>query len=491
MKNILAAALLAIVLILTARAAAPPSPVAVPSNFFGISVFSASSYPLGGGIVVGTEGKVGGITITGIEPTCDGGTSPSNACYKWATMDAWVSRAQTNGWTLVYDWDNLPYWMCGNAVGVRCTVLPTSLSYISNVATAMATRYKGQIKYYETENEINYSTNWSDTCANLVLLHNTIRTAIKAVDSSALVGAPNMGIASSLSTGSCSNSPTRGGGAREWIFMQNFLQTRDSGGHLPTVDSVGEHFYSRNNAIPLNSVTSAVASPSSNLYVYNNFRSVMTAAGIPTSAPLLSTEASFGRASGITLSASDQVAFIGRFLVTFASTWSDGGGILPSWYAYDINFGTLNGSNGMNPLNAAAYGQMESWLTGATFSSQCAPGAPSTVIVCPYTTASGQNAEIIFNNNAGANAVFTVPSWATFAQSLQGRSMAISGGVVTVNNTPILLIEGGSFSTNPNSLAFGAVLDLTTSAGQTVATIVNPLANFLSSRPQWPARHWR
>jgi hypothetical protein len=322
-------------------------------------------------------------------------------------------------------------------------------------------------------------------------LHNTIRTAIKAVDSSALVGAPNMGIASSLSTGSCSNSPTRGGGAREWIFMQNFLQTRDSGGHLPTVDSVGEHFYSRNNAIPLNSVTSAVASPSSNLYVYNNFRSVMTAAGIPTSAPLLSTEASFGRASGITLSASDQVAFIGRFLVTFASTWSDGGGILPSWYAYDINFGTLNGSNGMNPLNAAAYGQMESWLTGATFSSQCAPGTPSTVIVCPYTTASGQNAEIIFNNNAGANAVFTVPSWATFAQPLQGSNTAISNGVVTVNNTPILLSEGGSFSTNPNSLAFGAVLDLTTSAGQTVATIVNPLANFLSSRPQWPARDWR
>src|SRR5271168_3078753 len=106
--------------------------------------------------------------------------------------------------------------------------------------------------------------------------------------------------------------------------------------------------------------------------------------------------------------------------------------MLPSWYAYDINYGNLNGAFGTNPLNATAYGQMESWLAGATFSTMCAAGTPSTVIACPYTAASGQNAEIIFNTNAGANASFTVPSWATYSQPLTGSNTAIVDGVVTV-----------------------------------------------------------
>ena len=139
------------------------------------------------------------------------------------------------------------------------------------------------------------------------------------------------------------------------------------------------------------------------------------------------------------LTSAQQPAYVGRWLVLGASTWADGGGQLPSWYAYDIDWGTLNGSSGMNPQNATAYGQMEGWLTGAAFQQQCHSGTPSTVFVCDFTNGLGQPSEVIFNDNNGSTTTYTVPSWATTYQPLLGNAQAISGGNVTVGDTPILL----------------------------------------------------
>jgi hypothetical protein len=358
-------------------------------------------------------------------------------------MDSWVSRAQSSGYTLVYDFDSMPYWMCGNATDVRCTVLPTSLGYLSNFATALATRYRGEIRYYETYNEANVTTEWTGSCADLVLLHNTIRNAVKAADSAALVGAPNLSYGSGTACG--------GSTGNEWGFLSGFLAQHDINGNLPVSDTAGEHFYER--AVPsLPSVAGEF------LTVYGNFRSAMTAAGIPTTAPLLTTEGSFGPASNSNcssplnatacLSAQDQVAYIGRWLVLGASTWAEGAGMLPSWYAYDLNYGTLNGSSGMNPQNSSAYGQMESWLAGGSFSSMCTTGTPSTVYVCDFSVA-GANREIVFNDNAGASASYTPPGWALYQKPLLGTQSGISG-TVSVNNTPILLTPTGSSSTGPN-----------------------------------------
>ena len=126
---------------------------------------------------------------------------------------------------------------------------------------------------------------WGDTCANLVLLNNIIYDAPKAADPNAIVRAPNMGF--SQTTTACSESPTTGGTAHEWIWLQNFLQTRDRNGNLAKVDTVGEHEFQ-------------VVQPALHtvarrfLDVYNDFRSVMTAAGIPVSRPLIVSEGSFG-----------------------------------------------------------------------------------------------------------------------------------------------------------------------------------------------------
>jgi hypothetical protein len=396
---------------------------------------------LQGNIAPGTLGKVGFIGGLYVEPTCDGGTDPANACYKWSNLDLWVNFGLAHEMTLVYDWGPPPGWQCGLPSTQNCTGLPSDITHMSNFATALATRYKGKIKYYETGNEVNTPSVWADTCANLVLLHNAIYDAIKAVDPTSIVGAPNMAAFESAD-GACGASPTPGGGAHPNVWMQNFLQTRDRNGHLPSVDTVGIHTYQ-------------VARPALTnvaqrfLDVYNQFRSVMTAAGISTSAPLLVSEGGFGPQfngncaapldTTACLDSDQQVAYIGRWLVLGASTWADGGGQLATWYAYDIDWGTLSGTNGMNPQNASAYGQMEKWLEGAVFQQPCHSGNPSTVFVCDFINAQGQQSEIIFNNNNGATAVYTSPPWAVTYQQLLGSRNSVSGGTVTVGDTPILL----------------------------------------------------
>jgi hypothetical protein len=345
--------------------------------------------------------------------------------------------------TLVYDWADPPGWQCGLSSTQSCHTLPSDITYMANFATALATRYKGKIKYYETGNEVNDPSVWADTCANLVLLHNTIYNATKSVDPSAVVGAPNLAGWESAD-GACGGSPTPGGGPAPQIWIQNFLQTRDRNGNLPKVDTIGVHTYQ-------------IAEPAMNnvaqrfLTVYNQFRTVMNNAGIPSNVPLLVTEGGFGPvtngnctaplSSTACLTAAQQVAYVGRWLVLGASTWADGGGQLPSWYSYDSDWGTLNGTNGMNPQNASAYGQMESWLQGAIFQQPCHTGNPTTVFVCDFTNAQSQQFEIIFNNNNGAPATYTTPSWVTTYQPLLGTAQAISGGIVGVRDKPILLTQ--------------------------------------------------
>lgn len=425
----------------------------VPPAFFGMTQFH-STFPLGSGITLGTEGKSSGEYGYDIMPSCDGGGDPNNPCYVWTDMDTWVNTALANNWTLIYDFDAMPLWMCpGQAApanGPRCLgSVPVNMTALGHLATAIATRYKGKIKYYETYNEMNEPTDWTGSCANIVLWHNTVYNAVKVADPSAIVGAPNVASGHLGLSGGCTSSPNPNGVVNEWIFVQNFLATPDPNGNYARVDAIGHHAYG-NTAVfsPGSSLLDTVAQYTLN--IYNNFRATATAAGISTSTPILITEGSWGtdnpnpncsaplNETGC-LSSPDQAAYIGRFLVLLASTWSDGGGTLANWYAFDASWGTLNGTSGMNAQNAAAYGQLEGWLAGATFSHQCQAGTPSTVVVCDFTVA-GENREIIFNNNNGLTASYNAPAWALYYTQLLGVRTPVSGAI-TVGNTPILLLS--------------------------------------------------
>lgn len=428
----------------------------VPTTFFGVSV--TGSGPLKGGIAIGGSGKVGGLVAGWLEATCDGGTDPKNACYTWSGLTSFVNKAQANEAVIIYDF-SIPGWMCGKpGAGTGCNTLPSDLSNLSNFATALATKYKGQIHYYETGNEVNNPPNWTDTCANLVLVHNTIYAAIKSVDPAAIVGAPNMAVYNGTfgGGGACVNSPAAAGNVAS-IWLTNFLNTKDRNGNYPTVDTVGVHTYASQIYTSLDGCNwttyklGCAAGPL--LHIYNSFRAVMTSNGL-TSVPLLVSEGGFGiddnsapgnygcstnpNALTACLSPAQQVAYIGRWLVLGASTWADGNGQLANWYGYDLNWGTLNGNYSMNPQNASAYGQMQSWLRGAIFSQQCQSGSSSTIYICDFTNV-GQQYEIVFNNSNGATSTYSVPTWAKRFRPLLGTAQPISGGTILVGDMPILL----------------------------------------------------
>src|SRR5205823_6134047 len=126
----------------------------------------------------GTLGKLDGTSWRYIEPAKDCGPDPNTMCYQWGDgvsgLSGWVTFGQANGMQLVYDFDSMPAWMCPQNSSGDCTTLPTDLTWVSNFATAVATKFKGQINYYETYNEVDSLGEWTDTCSNLVLFHNTI-----------------------------------------------------------------------------------------------------------------------------------------------------------------------------------------------------------------------------------------------------------------------------------------------------------------------------
>jgi len=496
---------------------------ALPDAFFGVGVNTLrSAFPLHGRMQPGTLGKLDGTSWRYIEPAKDCGPDPNTMCYQWGDgvsgLSGWVTFGQANGMQLVYDFDSMPAWMCPQNSSGDCTTLPTDLTWVSNFATAVATKFKGQINYYETYNEVDSLGEWTDTCSNLVLFHNTIYNAIKAVDPNALVGAPNVAV--QVTAGACASSPTPlGDPSDSSIWVQNFLQSKDSNGRLPKVDTIGVHTYGTFAFPGCGSTTNppcyvstsygcdwsknklhCAAQPLLNLY--NAFRAVMNNNGL-SSKQLLVTEGGFGPDvspngwcpssssyfNSSCLSPRQQVAYIGRWLALSASTWSDGSGQLPSWYSYDNNWGTLNGTNGMNPLNALAYGEMESWLKGAVFHQQCHTGTPSTVFVCDFLDGKGQQAQIVFNDNNGSTAQYTPPAWASSYQMLGGITGIISGSV-KVGDTPIF-VRGTGISTIGERAVLGSVVNAASFqpgplAGGTLFTIFGLNLASVVARGQFP-----
>ncbi|HEX4487776.1 MAG TPA: endo-1,4-beta-xylanase, partial [Terriglobales bacterium] len=99
--------------------------------------------------------------------------NPSNGSYNWAPLDAWVNRAQQQNVQLLYTFGRTPAWASSNTSiscnygGGQC-VAPANYAYWDAYVTALVTRYKGKIKYYELWNEPNDPGFWKGTTAQMV-----------------------------------------------------------------------------------------------------------------------------------------------------------------------------------------------------------------------------------------------------------------------------------------------------------------------------------
>jgi hypothetical protein len=448
--------------------------VPVPRSAFGLDLDS-STWPAG--VSNGFLGKRPGtswnwIITDGCDPETQKvpGSDPDNPCYHWVGLDAVTLDAQAHGVPTDYDFDGAPSYAYGSS-GKPNMLLNEKA--VSDFATAIAKRYAsvgtqpgctssspqchGVIQYYEEWNEVNDNKEWADTWSNLALQSGWIYKAIKAVDPGARVGAPNMGMGVYQPT----SSPTHIKAPDPTVWLDNYL----ANGGAQYADFVGYHSYGSNTVKYGDNGVYCVAelgcdaatdklhcSAQPILNAYNAFRAVMAKHGLG-AAPIVNTEGGFGDdsdsncASPIDTTAclklSDQPAYVGRYLAMLASTYSDGHGVLQQWYAYDGNWGTLNGTYGQNPKNVTAWNVANAWVTGARFSSQCSPvAAGSTLFLCELTLASGFQAQIVFNDGKGAVTTYAPPSWATQFQPLLGSMENISRALA-VGSSPVL-IKGGS-----------------------------------------------
>jgi hypothetical protein len=156
--------------------------------------------------------------------------------------------------------------------------------------------------------------------------------------------------------------------------------------------------------------------------------------------PIWDTESSWRNNTNLP-AASDQASWLARHFLLEESI-----GIQRTfWYAYDApTWGTLWTSTSGLDLAGEAYGQVEKWLTGATINQPCAAvPANQTTFVCSYTRPNGYVAQAVWNT-AGA-ASYAVPSQFVQYHDLTGAVTPVSGGMVEISTSPILLESSSAF----------------------------------------------
>jgi PKD repeat protein len=335
--------------------------------------------------------------------TAWGNINTSNGVYNWSPLDTWVNRARQQNVELTYTFGRTPAWAssspstsCNYASG-SC-VAPANLTNWDNFVSALVTRYKGRIKYYEMWNEPNVPGYWKGTTAQMVEMTSRAANIIHSIDPNAEVVSPGATWASTTA----------------WVWLNGYL----TAGAGPYLDDIGCHGYSGNN------------NAESILTIIDNIQKTQNEHGL--NLPLTITEGGWGP-NTIISNYTEQAAFlVQRHMLTTSRP------AVKSffWYEWDnATWGTLwDSSNGIHPAGIA-YGHVTQWLTGAS-ANGCNKAANSTW-TCSFTLANGKPAIAVWN--AKSSVSYTPGSQYNQVLGIDGSSNSMSGGnSYTVGNAPVL-----------------------------------------------------
>ncbi len=334
--------------------------------------------------------------------------------YDWTLLDSYMSMAQSMNLDVLYVFGDTPDYAgtIPTKSGVHC-LAPSDYScsppndvnsdgtgadaYFSNFVTALVTRYKGQIAFYDLWNEPDCSCYFAGTQAQMVRMNTDAAAIIRSKDPNALILSPS-GHVWSLST-----------------WFDPYI----AAGGAPTFDIVNMHM--RGNGDALNIV------PESFLATYANIVSDVQANGLG-NRPLWDSEHGIKADEGIT-DPDTLAGYLARELVLRA-----GVGLVRQYlYSWDDNppvgvQGTLAGT---------AWDTEAGWLLGHTISPCTASG---TVYTCNlddgqivWDTAQTCNAGVCTTSN------YTFPAGYTFETDLTATKTGLSGNTVPIGYKPILL----------------------------------------------------
>jgi Putative Ig domain/Abnormal spindle-like microcephaly-assoc'd, ASPM-SPD-2-Hydin len=386
---------------------------AIPATLFGLTVTFNLDWPtVPFGIIAGT-----GIKWPSIEPT--------QGAYNWSTLDTYVSVANAHNVPFEYQSNQAPPWAvsdqtsCSTFTGGQggCSADVTDLTGWDDFVTALTQRYNGKnghgfITAYELY--VEPETFFTGDTANLVAQTVALSDAVRANSPNSLV--VGMGVTYPDS----------------YYAPGNFMDTYWAAGGVKTLDAVAFHGYAHHSSdVP---------------EIVNTFVPYITAAlarnGIPATTPIWDTEGSWGdvtEAGWNITDPSQQAAWVAR---SYLLHWSNGVSVF-DWYSWDgypwgaLLYGNPPPSGLTSGIDAAgvAYGQVYSWMVGATMSAPCS--ASGTVWTCGLVQPGGTQTLAVWNTSGSSS--YTPAGQYTQYRNLAGNTSAISGGSVTIGIEPILL----------------------------------------------------
>jgi hypothetical protein len=396
-------------------------------------------------------------------PAGSSGNCPPSSC-DWTNLDLRVNQALAKKVDVLYDFARTPAWaqcannnpLCGSAnTTITCayaTIPPpeggpgecfppndlnfdgsgTNQHWIDWV-TAVVTRYKGKISYYEIWNEPNNTAMWQGTNAQLVRLAGDARCII---------------------VGDKGCNPTISSYSQTGIDPSAKVLTPGWGN---PIDSIGPYLIT-----PLNGVVGVTGAaladiaafhgypgqnpPEQVLKIYGTLSGLLQGLNLP----VFDTEGSWGASNGIpSISDPDQqAAFTARYLLVQQSA-----GIQRLyWYGWDLasGNGTLWTPSGGLTLAGVAYQQTELWVSGATLVKPPGCSANGSIWTCAYTRSGNYQALAVWDASQSCSggvcgtSTFTLPSSPAFTQyqDLAGNTHAPVSGTVAIGAKPILLETG-------------------------------------------------
>ena len=131
----------------------------------------------------------------------------ASGVYDWTNMDTWISEAQGETWDVVYTFGDTPQWAGSIPAGNPCLVVagpyscspPNDLNSDGtgtdadwqNFVTALVTRYKGEIAFYELWDEPDCTCYWAGTTAQIVRMGSDAAAIIRSIDPNARILSPS------------------------------------------------------------------------------------------------------------------------------------------------------------------------------------------------------------------------------------------------------------------------------------------------------------
>jgi len=427
----------------------------VSSTFFRITV-NSSVTKLPVPVPFGTMCKTAaGSTTAG---TSWAALEPSNGTFNWTPMDNLIAAAKAAGVVdVMYTFFETPQWASSNATqscsstagaGVYgCAAPPKNIGDWDAFVTALVTRYKGEIQYYELWNEPNISTEFSGTVQQMVTMAQSAYPIIKSIDPAATVLAPGVAVGGI--------EPYSPGCSPSECWLAEYLQ--DGGGQY--ADGIAFHGKTclsdeslcTQEGIACSSSQIEACAGSSLMAQVNGIRAIMASYGL-SGKPLVDTEGGYSDEVGqddLWGSVDQQVAFVSRFFIVQASQ-NLTVAVYFSWLTNPstdlMGFGTTNAETATDQ----AYTQTHDWLLGSTFAGPCS--LSNGVWTCGLTSPQGYQEMLVWADTNSSASSYSPSGQFTEYQDLTGAVYPISAGSsVPINEKPLLLESTATSASSSSS----------------------------------------